>query len=149
MAEMRTLLAEIRPDTIIDTNFGDLLLMLGNAFSGRTNIPVNMNTTGEHCLPSETQVTLYRICQEALNNIAKHASASMVDIDLNLKPNGLDLRISDNGCGFDTTKQLPSGHYGLSMINERAEAIGATLAITSQPDEGTEINIFWKEKEGN
>jgi len=149
MAEMRTLLAEIRPDTLIDTNFGDLLLMLGNAFSGRTNIPVDVTVTGERSLPSETQVTLYRICQEALNNIAKHAGASLVEINLNLTPNGLDLRIRDDGCGFDTINPPPSGHYGLSMINERAQVIDAILTIKSQPDEGTEINVCWNEKEGN
>ena len=149
MAEMRTLLAELRPDTLVDTNFDDLLLMLGNAFSGRTNIPVDVTVTGEYSLPPETQVTLYRICQEALNNIARHASASLVEIDLIFTPDGLDLRINDNGCGFDTSEPTPSGHYGLSMMNERAEAIGAKLTIISQPEEGTEINIYWNEKEGN
>jgi len=146
MAEIRALLAELRPDTLIDTNFDDLLLMLGNAFSGRTNIPVDVTVTGERSLPSETQVTLYRICQEALNNIAKHASASLVEIDLNLTPNGLELRIRDDGCGFDTSKPTLSGHYGLSMIGERTEEIGAKLIILSQPEEGTEINICWNEK---
>lgn len=149
MAEMRALLAELHPDTLIDANLDDLLLMLGNAFSGRTNIPVDVTITGKHSLPPETQVNLYRICQEALNNIAKHASAHRVEIELNQTPNGLDLRISDDGCGFDTSKPTLSGHYGLSMISERAEAIGAKLAIVSQPEKGTEINICWNEGRKN
>jgi PAS domain S-box-containing protein len=148
MAEMRALLAEIRPDTLIDTELEDLLLLLGNAFSGRTNIPVDVTVKGERDLPSKTKVTLYRICQEVFNNIAKHAGASLAEIFLNLTPKGLELRISDNGCGFDPSKPTISGHYGLSMIDERAAEIGARLTIISQPGEGTEINICWNEKEG-
>ena len=81
-AEMRALLAELRPSVLTDSSLGDLLRQLANAFTGRTNIPVNLNIPGEHILPPEIQVTFYRICQEALNNIAKHAGASHVVIDL-------------------------------------------------------------------
>lgn len=149
MAEMRVLLAELRPATLIDAELGDLLLLLGNAFSGRTNIPADVSVIGVRSLPSEIQLTLYRICQEALNNIAKHANAKKVELDLNLTPDGLRLLIRDDGCGFDTSKLLTSGHYGLSMIRERAEAIGAKLNITSEPRKGTEINIIWNEERSN
>lgn len=146
MAEMRALLAELQPSTLTDTELGDLLLLLANAFSGRTNIPVDVMVSGERNLPSETQVALYRICQEALNNIAKHAKASQVEIDMRLTPKGLEMHIRDNGCGFDTSKSTPSGHYGLKMIRERAEAVGAVLTISSQLGSGTEITIYWEEK---
>jgi signal transduction histidine kinase len=79
---------------------GDLLRLLGNAFSGRTNIPVVVTVDGEGSLPADTQVALYRICQEALNNIAKHAKASHVTVDLRHSPGGLDLHIRDNGQGL-------------------------------------------------
>ena len=75
MAEMRALLAELRPTTLTDTELGDLLRLLANAFTGRTNIPADVTVNGEGDLPADTQVALYRICQEALNNIAKHAKA--------------------------------------------------------------------------
>ena len=146
MAEMRVLLAELRPDSLIDAELGDLLLLLVNAYSGRTNIPADLTVIGERRLPPETQVTLYRICQEALSNIAKHANAKKVEIALNFTLKGLKLLIRDDGCGFDTSKPSPSGHYGLSMIGERAEAIDAKLAIISQPGEGTQIKICWEEK---
>ncbi len=148
LAEMRALLAELRPSTLTDTELGDLLRLLGNAFTGRTNIPVAVTVNGEGGLPAETQVALYRICQEALNNIAKHAKASQVEIDVHHAPRELELHIRDNGRGFVTSELTPSGHYGLGMMRERAEAVGAVLTITSQPGQCTEVAIHWREQEG-
>ncbi len=148
MAEMRALLAELRPSTLTDTELGDLLRLLANAFTGRTNIPADVTVNGEGSLPADTQVALYRICQEAFNNIAKHAKASHVKIDVRHTPGELVIHIHDNGCGYNTTDLTPSGHYGLSMMQERAETVGAVLAISSQPGKGTKIDIHWKKKEG-
>jgi PAS domain S-box-containing protein len=145
-ADMRLLLAELRPSTLTDAELGDLLRLLGNALAGRTNIPVEVTVTGDGKLPTEVQVTLYRLCQEGLNNIAKHAGASRVDILLQYVPSGVELRIRDDGRGFDPQKALP-GHYGLSMMHERAAAIGATLSISSQPGLGTKIFISWVKSE--
>jgi two-component system nitrate/nitrite sensor histidine kinase NarX len=147
MAEMRALLAELRPSTLIDSDLGDLLRLLGNAFTGRTNSPVDLTITGEGSLPAEPQVAIYRICQEALNNIAKHAKASRVEIDLSLTPEELVLHIRDNGLGFDPSQQAPSGHYGLGMMHERAVAAKINLLITSLPGKGTEITMHWREKQ--
>jgi PAS domain S-box-containing protein len=143
LAEMRSLLVELRPSAIIDTELGDLLQLLGNAFTGRTNIPVVVTLTGDGTLPAETQIVLYRICQEALNNIAKHAKASQVKINVLLESGMFELHIWDNGRGFNTANQPPSGHYGLSMMRERAETVGATLRVTSQAGQGTEITVHW------
>ena len=145
LAEMRSLLVELRPAALTDTDLGDLLRLLGNAFTGRTNIPVAVTVTGEGMLPAETQVALYRICQEALNNIAKHARASLVEIDVLHEPGTLELYIRDDGRGFDTTEQMLPGHYGLSMMRERAETVGALLTVTSQMSQGTEIAIHWSQ----
>ncbi|MBI5934111.1 MAG: PAS domain S-box protein [Chloroflexi bacterium] len=144
MAEMRALLAELRPDTLIDTELGELLILLGNAFTGRTNIPVKVTVTGEGILlPGETQVSLYRICQEALTNIAKHAQASRVEVEIHyIKPPAeLELHIRDNGHGFVTSELSPSGHYGLKMMRERAEAVGANFSVISHSGRGTEITV--------
>jgi two-component system nitrate/nitrite sensor histidine kinase NarX len=143
MAEMRALLAELRPSTLTDSDLGDLVRLLGNAFTGRTNIPATISITGEGILPAEVQVTIYRICQEALNNIAKHAGASLVEINLKYKGRTAELVIRDNGQGFDPKRSSSPGHYGLSMMRERAEEVGAQLSITSQPDHGTELVIHW------
>ena len=142
MAEMRALLAELRPSTLTDSDLGDLLRLLGNALSGRTNLPVTVTITGEFILPAEVQIAFYRVCQEALNNVAKHAKASQVEIDLKQEKDVIELRIHDDGQGFDT-EQTFSGHYGLSMMRERTEAAGLMLSIKSQPGQGTELTIRW------
>lgn len=141
-AEMRALLAELQPSALTDTDLGDLLHLLGNALSGRVNIPVTVTVAKDVILPSEIQVAFYRICQEALNNIAKHAKASQVEIDLKAEGAALELRIRDNGRGFDPD-QIMAGHYGLGMMRERAEAAGAQLSITSRPGHGTQFLLHW------
>jgi len=141
-AEMRALLAELRPTTLTDSNLGELLTLLGNAHSGRTNIPVEVTVIGEFTPPAEVQIAFYRVCQEALYNIAKHANASTVEIILRQSENMLELRIQDDGQGFEPTQQV-SGHYGVSIMHERAEAVGAILSITSKPGQGAEVSIQW------
>ncbi len=141
-AEMRALLAELRPSTITDAELGALLRLLGDAFTGRSNIPVTITVSGEGGLPPDVQVAVYRICQEAMNNIAKHAGASRVDVSLCHQGNAIELGICDDGRGFDLQK-TDAGHYGLVMMRERAEAVGAALLITSQPGHGTELRIRW------
>ncbi len=145
MAEMRALLAELRPSTLTDADLGDLLRLLGNAFTGRTNIPATVTVAGEGVLPAEVQVAIYRICQEALNNIAKHAGASNVEINLKHDGTAIELGIHDNGHGFDPVQPISFGHYGLSMMHERAEEVGAQLFITSQLGRGSELILRWKE----
>jgi two-component system nitrate/nitrite sensor histidine kinase NarX len=164
LAEMRELLAELRPSVLTDSSLGDLLRQLANAFTGRTNIPVTINITGEHVLPAEIQVALYRICQEALNNTAKHAGACHVEIELKYEAGAgvdsiitvakagvaqqiavrsVEMRIHDDGAGFNTQATGAAGHYGLSMMRERAEAVQADLTIASQPGHGSEVRLLW------
>jgi PAS domain S-box-containing protein len=146
-AEMRALLAELRPSAITDTDLGDLLYLLANALAGRINIPVEVTVAKEVLLPPETQVAFYRICQEALNNIAKHAKASQVDIELKHDGTAIELHIHDDGLGFDPERKTTEhGHYGLSMMRERAEAAGALLTITSKPGHGTDLVLQWKKE---
>jgi len=142
MAEMRALLAELRPSTLTDSDLGDLLRLLGNAIEGRSNLPVATSISGEFHLPANVQVMFYRVCQEALNNVAKHSKASQVEIVLKQEDADIEMRIHDNGHGFDPHKTY-SGHYGLGMMRERAEAAGAVLTISSQPGTGTELMVHW------
>ncbi len=142
LAEMRGMLAELRPQVLIDSELGDLLHQLSNALTGRANIPVMVSVVGEGGLPADVQVAFYYLCQEAFNNIAKHARASQVAIDLQYTAGTAELHIHDDGRGFDA-EQIPSGHYGLSIMRERAEAVGAQLSITSRPGNGTEIAVRW------
>ncbi len=148
LAEMRGLLVELRPLAMADSELDDLLRQLGDALTGRTNIPVVVTVTGQGglreqgTLPVAVQVAFYRLCQEALHNIAKHARASQVEIHLQYDADAIELHIRDNGRGFDP-EHTPSGHYGLSIMRERAKAIGAQLSVTSQPGHGAEITLRW------
>lgn len=144
IAEMRMVVSELRPLALIDNNLSDLLHQLADAFTGRTNIHVTIMIIGEDILSSNVQVAVYRICQEGLNNIAKHAAASRVKIKLQYSAGRVDLHIQDNGHGFDPGLSVP-GHYGLSMMNERAEAVGAKLEIMSRPGKGTALIFRWQE----
>ena len=143
MAEMRALLAELRPSTLIDAELGDLLRLLGNAFTGRTNIPAEVSVVGEGDLPADVQVAIYRICQEALNNVAKHAGASKVEIILKQEGTAPWNSAYATMARVLIPDQAASGHYGLNMMHERAEAVGASLSVTSKPGQGTEITIRW------
>ena len=144
-AELRALLAELRPSVLAEADLSDLLRLLGNVLSGRISIPVTVSVKGKGNLPAEVQVVLYRLCQEALNNIAKHAEASQVEINLRQETTAVELHIQDDGRGFNPVQPPPPGHYGLSMMRERAESVGASLKIMSQPGQGTEVIIRWKE----
>lgn len=141
-AEMRTLLGELRPSTLTDSSLGDLLHLLGHALTARTNIPVVVTVIGKYLLPSKVQIAFYRVCQEALYNVNEHAKASQVEINLDKTGNSIELRISDNGQGFDPEEIFP-GRHGFSVMHERAETIHALLTVASQTGHGTELSMRW------
>jgi PAS domain S-box-containing protein len=147
MAEMRMMMAELRPLSLLDDDLGNLLHLLSDAFSGRSNIPVNFEVVGKTHLPTEVQMGVYRLCQEGLNNIAKHSKATQVDISLHCQGSSIRLLLRDNGCGFDPSVIAP-GHYGIKIMQERAEAVGAELAIHSVPGQGCELEINWADDPG-
>lgn len=142
LAEMRTLLIDLHPAALTTKPLGELLRHLSGTLMGRTQIPVKLQMDAACRLPSEVQVTLYRIAQEGLNNILKHAQASEVVLELAAHPTGVTLCIQDNGRGFDPSELL-LGSLGLGMMRERAAQIGAGLQIDSQPGHGTRIAVAW------
>jgi len=95
-------------------------------------------------LPADVQIGLYRIAQEALNNVVKHARASEAVITLRL---GVPVRltVADNGVGFDPST-VSADHLGLKIMSERAETIGAKFSLYSEPGEGTQVSVVWQEK---
>jgi PAS domain S-box-containing protein len=147
MAEMRMTMAELRPLTLVEDDLSNLLKLQVDAFSGRANIPVHLSISGKTHMSSDVQVVLYRLCQESLNNVAKHSKASLVEITLLCQANSIRLTISDNGCGFDPL-QKKAGHFGISIMQERAESIGALFNIISSLDHGTKIEIIWTDEPG-
>ena len=155
LTEMRTLLLELRPEILPKMEFNELLSQLAEAIGNRFRLPLDLAAEKLPPLPPDVQIALYRISQEALNNIGKHATASRVTVGLrlrelftaenkNLQRAGLELRISDNGQGFDP-QNVSSGSLGLGIMHERAKTIGANLRIESQVGHGTEVIVIWPE----
>jgi PAS domain S-box-containing protein len=143
LAEMRTLLLELRPSALTDAALPDLLRQLSEAIIGRARLPIQLSVEGNCALPPEVQVALYRIAQEALNNVAKYARATQVSVNLRLAPDSARLTVIDDGVGFDLAA-IPPNHLGLRIMRERAEAIGARLNIYSEPGEGTQVTVLWE-----
>jgi signal transduction histidine kinase len=148
LAEMRTLLLELRPTALTEMDLRDLLQQLAKAAAARSPIlEVSVNADGARKLDADLQLALYRVAQEALNNIVKHANAHLVQVHLRRRTHSVELRVIDDGRGF-APESIPPGHLGVSMMRERAEAIGATLAIHSQPGQGTALKVVWREPPG-
>lgn len=151
LAEMRTLLLELRPATLTESSLAELLRQLTQAFGGRSRLPIELIVVGERPLPPETQIAFYRIAQEALNNITKHAGANQATLKLLFSPQAVSLSIQDDGRGFDLS-DAPVHSLGLGIMRERAEKIGAQLTINSRIGEGTIVTVhtlFANGNEGN
>jgi len=145
LAEMRTLLMELRPNAIFEADPSELLRHLVDAFSGRTGVHVTYEKEIDPAvvMSGDQKLVIYRITQEALNNISKHANAQQVLVHFRVKPEKIVLLIQDDGQGFDLSS-TPTDHFGLSFMKERAEVIGAKCTITSQVGEGTLVKVTIK-----
>lgn len=146
LAEMRTLLLELRPSTLAEVELSDLVRQLGEALAGRARIPVDVTVSGQMTLPTDVKIALYRVAQETLNNIFKHAEASEVQMRLDYTDNRVCLSILDNGRGFDPLRVTPQS-LGLKFMQERLAGIGGSLDIISQPGQGTRICAMWQQAE--
>lgn len=147
LAEMRTLLFELRPAALADAELNDLLRQLADSVIGRARVPVTLEMDGSCEVPTDVKIALYRIAQEALNNIAKHSGASQARVALHCQPHRVFLKITDNGHGFDMSR-VTAGSFGLNNMKERAGQIGATLQIESKIDQGTDVSVDWHERAG-
>ena len=144
LSEMRTLLVELRPAALIDTNLGDLIGHQINAFKARTGLQIVFNHNCVEDLPPEVKETFYRITQEAFNNIAKHANATTATIQIDCEAGKAELVIEDNGIGFDLEFAETEG-LGLGIMAERAQNVGAKLEFHSRIQGGTRLQITWQE----
>jgi signal transduction histidine kinase len=144
LAEMRTLLVELRPNALTDIPLAALLRQLTEAMVSRSRIAIQLSAEGERKLPADVQVGLYRIAQEALNNVVKHAKATQSVVTLRLGET-VRLTVADNGAGFDPGA-VTADHLGLRIMRERAEAIGARFSMYSEPGEGTQVSVVWDVK---
>jgi len=141
LAEMRTLLVELRPNALVEVPLSTLLRQLSEALTGRARIDIQASSEGERKLPPDVQVALYRIAQEALNNVVKYSKASQAAVLLHLGDQ-VRLSVTDNGAGFDPAS-VTADHLGLKIMSERSEAIGAKFSLYSEPGEGTQVTVTW------
>lgn len=141
LAEMRNLLMELRPLRLMRVELADLLRQLVDGLMGRAHVDIHLKVEGGHEMPFDVKLALYRITQEALNNIIKHAQAPDIFIHLDSQPEQVILGVRDNGRGFDVDHSAPG--MGLYNMRERAHAIGASLQIISEIDSGTEVILIW------
>jgi signal transduction histidine kinase len=144
---MRTLLLEMRPESLERTDIKSLLTQLADAFIGRVRVPVSLDIQGDCQLTHEVKLVFYRVAQEALNNIAKHSGARQVEVHLECEPGQMNMLISDDGLGFNPATITPD-HLGIAIMRERASSIGASLIINSEIGTGTTIELVWKSKGG-
>ena len=104
---------------------------------------MNVQVDGTMQFPDHVHVTLYRIAQESLNNILKHAGATRVELHLDCRGGEAVLQVSDDGCGFDIDDHATG--MGLNLMQQRADSIGAQLSIDSKCNDGTAITVKWEQ----
>ena len=144
VADMRMLLLELRPHAIEETRLPQLLKQLCESFSGRNGIMPELKIDESILLPVPVRHVFYRIAQEALNNIAKHANATHISIVLERNMTTIMLKIHDNGVGFVVDKVVDGSHFGVKIMQERAQEINAIFHLKSNPNQGTSVYLGWE-----
>lgn len=150
IAGLRQLTRDLRPSYLDDLGLAPALSFLARDQARAYDIPVDLIVTGqERRLAREVELAFYRITQEALRNVARHAKATRVVISLDFMATTTTLRIQDNGIGFvaaeRVAEQALAGHFGLLGAQERAEAVNARLTIDSVPGAGTVVQVTYDE----
>lgn len=142
LADLRTLLVDLRPSATIERSFPDAMRALCENWSQEQRIPLDYNAAlSGHYLPAGVQDTAYRVTQEALANVANHAGASGVTVSLLESGRKLMVSISDDGRGFAPDDANEVGHFGLMTMRERARLVGGELVIESNRGRGTTVRL--------
>ena len=136
----------LRPIYLEDLGLVAALEMLASETGQNAHLRVDFHHNGsQRRLPTDVELALYRMAQEALNNTARHAQATHASVKIEFKPHSVTLQVTDNGAGFVVPKSpagfAPGGHFGLVGLYERAQLIGARLEIASTPGKGTHLKI--------
>ncbi|NUM46237.1 MAG: hypothetical protein HUU38_16160 [Anaerolineales bacterium] len=148
---LRRLTRALRPIYLEDLGLVAALEVLTREIQQASGMPVSFHRAGEpRRLPPQTELALYRMAQEALNNVVRHAQASQTTLDIRFASESVSLSIWDNGLGFTPPENIaelaPQGHFGLLGLHERAELIGAMLDIQTSPGSGTRVEISLEDK---
>jgi len=140
LAEMRALIFELRPESLEVEGLVAALTKQADALRARHGIEVHVSFCQEPSMSLDVREALYRIAQEALHNIVKHARASQVNLSLACSDATVIMEVRDNGLGFDASGPFP-GHLGLRSMRERAERVGGKFEVESAPGNGTRIRV--------
>ena len=141
---IRDVMAELHPPVLDEYGLAASLRWIGERFTQTTDLAVMVDAQPlQPRLPPAKSITLLRIAQEALTNVAKHAHASQATLRLEDGPEAVRLTVADNGIGFDPEAQAmaPGAHWGMLTMRERAEAAGGRLRVHSAPGDGTRVII--------
>jgi signal transduction histidine kinase len=138
LAEMRTLIFELRPSSLESDGLVQALKTHTTAVQRRTGLVIVVDAEPIQRLPLATEEALYRIGQEALHNVVKHANASHATIKLWNEGDRVHLSVIDDGAGFDPDA-VPRGHLGLIGMRQRVDLVGGDFKVESRPKKGTRI----------
>ncbi|MGE5467224.1 MAG: PAS domain S-box protein [Ignavibacteria bacterium] len=139
---VRRISTDLRPALLDDLGLCPAIEWLARDFSGRTGIAVELDLAAEDCdYGDEMATALFRITQECLTNVARHAEAKRVGISLRLEEGVLTLVVKDDGKGMDASATAKTGGYGLIGIRERAIMLGAKATFLSRPGAGTTVTV--------
>ncbi|MBI3538475.1 MAG: GAF domain-containing protein [Chloroflexi bacterium] len=141
LKEMRLFVYELRPPTLEKGKLVEALEQRLGAVEKRAGIQARLVTQGTLAIPAEAENDLFLIAIEALNNSLKHAAAQTVILSLRGEAQSLELRISDDGTGFEIDRARGQGGVGLTSMAERARRIGARFDLRSNPGKGTQVSV--------
>jgi signal transduction histidine kinase len=141
LREMRLLIFELRPQELDQRGLAAAIRSRLDMVEARVGMETELQTVGEGPLPVAVEQELYRIAQEALNNVVKHSHAQRVKVQLCLMDGKASLEVADDGVGFDPHLAQEQGGLGLQSMEERVRRCDGRLAISSAPGEGTRVRV--------
>ncbi len=144
LVELQRLIADLRPSHLDDLGLASALRWYASDIQERTSLEVHVEISGEeHPLSAPAKTALFRIVQEALTNVIKHAEAKIVKISLRFSADAVEIRVSDDGQGFDSQTRRSGGRisWGLRNMEERANLLGGRFQVRSSPGHGTTLEV--------
>jgi PAS domain S-box-containing protein len=142
ISRLRNLIFRLRPPAIDEYGLARVLAGYLDDVVGSWDVPHLLRYELDREPPIETAITIFRICQEALTNVHKHARASTVDVSVTNSNAGILVRVVDDGVGLTDLGGQPAGHFGVVEMRERAETAGGWLTVDGRPGAGTTVE-FW------
>jgi signal transduction histidine kinase len=143
--ELRRLISDLHPTHLDDLGIAAALRWYAGEVQARAPLKVEVMVVGDPCgFPSPMETGLFRIAQEALTNVVKHADATEVEVQLIYETGTVKLIVEDNGCGFDPqvlAMDASRPSWGLAGMEERARELGGTLKLNTEPGKGTSVKV--------